>query len=70
MKKAGRSILFVFGLWGSIAVLNGVAAALGNLLFIGFSEQIIAATMALAAGALLAMLIEHLAKLPEPAMTS
>jgi ZIP family zinc transporter len=35
-----------------------VAAALGNVLFIGFSEQIIAATMALAAGAILAMLID------------
>jgi zinc transporter, ZIP family len=58
MKKAGRSILYVFGVWGSIAFLNGVAAALGNLLFIGFSEQIIAATMALAAGAILAMLID------------
>jgi ZIP family zinc transporter len=58
MKKAGRSILYVFAVWVSIAILNGVAAALGNLLFIGFSEQIIAATMALAAGAILAMLID------------
>ena len=58
MKKAGRSRLYVFGVWGGIAVLNGVAAALGNLLFIGFSEQVIAATMALAAGAILAMLID------------
>jgi ZIP family zinc transporter len=58
MKKAGRSILYVFGVWGSIAILNGAAAALGNLLFIGFSEQVIAATMALAAGAILAMLVD------------
>jgi ZIP family zinc transporter len=58
MKKAGRPVLYVFGVWGSIAILNGVAAALGNVLFIGFSEQIIAATMALAAGAILAMLID------------
>ncbi|MET0859138.1 MAG: ZIP family zinc transporter [Telluria sp.] len=58
MKKAGRSIIYVFGVWGSIAILNGVAAALGNLLFIGVSQQIIAATMALAAGAILAMLVD------------
>jgi ZIP family zinc transporter len=58
MKKAGRSTLYVFGVWGGIAIVNGVAAALGNLLFLGFSAQIIAATMALAAGAILAMLVD------------
>lgn len=58
MKKAGRSAAYVFGVWGGIAVLNGVAAATGNLLFHGFSEQVIAATMALAAGAILAMLVD------------
>jgi ZIP family zinc transporter len=58
MKKAGRSALYIFGVWGGIAVLNGVAAALGNLIFIGFSQQVIAATMALAAGAILTMLID------------
>lgn len=31
---------------------------LGNLLFIGFFAQVIAATMALAAGAILAMLVD------------
>jgi zinc transporter, ZIP family len=58
MKKAGRSALYIFGVWGGIAILNGVAAALGNLFFAGFSENIIAATMALAAGAILAMLVD------------
>lgn len=58
MKKAGRRAIYVFGVWGGIAILNGVAAALGNLLFIGFSQQIIAATMAFAAGAILAMLVD------------
>jgi ZIP family zinc transporter len=58
MKKAGRGALYVFGVWGGIAVVNGVAAALGNLLFVGFSDQVIAATMALAAGAILAMLVD------------
>lgn len=58
MKKAGRRAIYVFGVWGGIAILNGVAAALGNLLFVGFSQQIIAATMAFAAGAILAMLVD------------
>lgn len=58
MKKAGRSIFYIFGVWGGIALMNGIAAALGNLLFTGFSDQIIAATMALAAGAILAMLVD------------
>lgn len=58
MKRAGRSAWYVFGVWGGIAIVNGVAAALGNLLFIGFSDQVIAATIALAAGAILAMLVD------------
>ncbi len=58
MKKAGRPALYIFGVWGGIAILNGVAAALGNLFFSGFSDQVIAATMALAAGAILAMLVD------------
>jgi ZIP family zinc transporter len=58
MKKAGRSLFYVFGVWGGIAILNGVAAALGNLLFAGFPEQVIAAIMAMAAGAILAMLVD------------
>lgn len=58
MKKAGRPALYIFGVWGGIAILNGIAAALGNLFLGGFSEQVIAATMALAAGAILAMLVD------------
>ncbi|MCC6070359.1 ZIP family metal transporter [Massilia sp. GCM10020059] len=58
MKRAGRTAWYVFGVWGGIAIVNGVAAALGNLLSIGLSEQVIAATMALAAGAILAMLVD------------
>lgn len=58
MKKAGRPMAYVFGVWGGIAFLNGAAAALGNVVFVGFSEQVIAATMAFAAGAILAMLVD------------
>ena len=56
MKKAGRSIGYIFGVWGAIAIVSGVAALLGYALFSHFSVEIIAATTAVAAGAILAML--------------
>lgn len=56
MKKAGRSIGYIFGIWVSIALLSGIAALLGYTLFSHFSVEIIAATTAIAAGAILAML--------------
>ncbi|HEY9607729.1 hypothetical protein [Allocoleopsis sp.] len=56
MKKAGRSIGYIFGVWGAIAVISGVAALLGYALFSHLSVEIIAATTAVAAGAILAML--------------
>jgi ZIP family zinc transporter len=58
MKKAGRSATYIFGLWISIAILSGVAAVLGYTIFGGFSPKVVAATTALAAGAVLAMLAE------------
>jgi zinc transporter, ZIP family len=56
MKKAGRSATYVFGVWASIAVISGGCALLGYSVFSGFSSEIIAATTAVAAGAILAML--------------
>ncbi|MFB2920941.1 MULTISPECIES: ZIP family metal transporter [Aerosakkonema] len=56
MKKAGRSISYIFGVWIGIAILSGIAALLGYALFSHFSVEIIAATTAVAAGAILAML--------------
>ncbi len=56
MKKAGRSSLYVFALWSSIALISGIAALTGYLLFDGFSADVVAATTAVAAGAILAML--------------
>lgn len=58
MKKAGRSVGYVFGVWGGIAVLSRVAALLGYTLFGHYSQSIVAATMATAAGAILAMLAD------------
>ena len=58
MKKAGRSVRYVFGLWSLIAVASGVAALAGYTLFRGLSPGILAATTAVAAGAILAMLAD------------
>lgn len=56
MKKANRSKAYIFGVWGGIAVISGLAALLGYTVFSQLSEEVIAATTALAAGAILAMI--------------
>ncbi|MFE1748772.1 ZIP family metal transporter [Coleofasciculus sp. H7-2] len=56
MKKAGRSVRYIFGVWAAIAIVSGIAALLGNTIFSHASEKIIAATTAVAAGAILAMI--------------
>jgi ZIP family zinc transporter len=56
MKRAGRSMRYVFGVWSSIAVISGLASVAGYTIFSGFPEEVLAATTALAAGAILAML--------------
>jgi ZIP family zinc transporter len=58
MKKAGRSALYIFGVWSAIAVLSGLAALVGYALFGHFSNDVVAATTAVAAGAMLAMLAD------------
>ena len=56
MKQAGRSAAYVFGIWAGIALLCGLASLIGYSVFRGFSQPVIAATMAVAAGAILAMI--------------
>ena len=58
MKQAGRSPRYVFGVWAAIAVASGGAALLGYSLFRHVSDEVIAATIAFAAGAILAMLAD------------
>lgn len=58
MKRAGRSPRYIFGIWGGIALASGVAALLGYAVFRHFSPQIVAATTAVAAGGVLAMLVD------------
>jgi ZIP family zinc transporter len=56
MKKSGRSVKYIFGVWLSITIISGIASFLGYTLFKNFSQDVIAATIAIAAGAILAML--------------
>lgn len=58
MKGSGRSAAFVFGVWGGIAVVSGLAGALGCLLLDGAAPETIAAITAVAAGAILAMIAD------------
>lgn len=58
MKHAGRTKLFVFGMWTIITVLLSVAAVLGFTLFRDLSPQWISVTLGLAAGAILTMLAD------------
>ncbi len=58
MRHAGRSAAYVFGLWIGITVLSGLAALLGYAVFGGLSAGVVAATTAVAAGAMLAMLAD------------
>lgn len=58
MKKAGRSARYVLLLWGGIALVSGVASLVGYTVFSNFSPQVVSATTAVAAGAILAMLAD------------
>lgn len=58
MKRAGRSRAAIFGIWGGIALVSGIAALLGYVVFRHFPPQIVAATTAVAAGAVLAMIFD------------
>ncbi|HEX8139505.1 MAG TPA: hypothetical protein VF544_18240 [Pyrinomonadaceae bacterium] len=58
MKRANRSARYIFGVWAGIATVSGVAALVGYAVFSHFSGEVIAATTAVAAGAILAMLAD------------
>jgi ZIP family zinc transporter len=63
MRKAGRSASYIFGVWGGIAIASGIAALIGNVALEGAGPEVTAATSAIAAGAILAMLADTM--LPE-----
>jgi ZIP family zinc transporter len=58
MKNAGRKAIYVFSVWGIIAVISGLSSVAGYTLFQNMSPDVIAASTALAAGAILAMIVD------------
>jgi ZIP family zinc transporter len=56
MKKAGRSGKYIFTVWIAIAIISGIASLVGYSVFRLFSKEVISATVAVAAGAILTML--------------
>lgn len=58
MKAEGKSAAFVFLLWGAIALAAGIAASGGYVAFDGVAPAAVAAVQALAAGAILAMIVD------------
>ena len=58
MKHAGRSKAYVFGVWTGIALISALASLVGYAVFRHFSGAVIAATVSVAAGAILSMLAD------------
>ena len=65
MRRTGWGIGATLGLWGAIALTSGVAAWTGYTAFAGADPPLIAFVQALAAGAILAMIIDTM--VPEAA---
>jgi ZIP family zinc transporter len=60
MKEAGHGAAYILGIWSAIGVLCGLAALAGFAAFRGSTEAGIAAASAVAAGAIIAMLVDTL----------
>ncbi|MCA1718095.1 MAG: zinc permease [Actinobacteria bacterium] len=58
MRNGGRSRAFVVAIWTATAVLLTIAVVMGNVLFTGVSENVLAFARAFAAGAVLASLAD------------
>jgi ZIP family zinc transporter len=58
MKQAGRSTRYILGLWGAVALVSALAAAIGYAALGDASPDLLAAIQAFAAGAILVMLAD------------
>ena len=58
MKRSGRSATYVFGVWGGIAVISGLASLVGYLALGDASPEAVAVITAVAAGAILTMIAD------------
>ena len=63
MKKAGHSVAYILGLWGSVVMVSAVAALFGYLFLAGASGEVVAVIQSFAAGGILTMLASTM--LPE-----
>lgn len=63
MRRAGRGRVYVFGVWGAIALASGLAAAFGYSGLGDAPDRVLAVIVALAGGAILAMIADTM--LPE-----
>ncbi len=60
-RREGKSAAFTFSLWGGIALIAGVSSFAGYTLFDGASPEVLAGVQGVAAGAILAMIIDTMA---------
>ena len=60
-RAEGKSATYTFTLWAGIALAAGVSSFLGYTLFDGASPQVLAGVQGIAAGAILAMIIDTMA---------
>jgi len=58
MKAEGRTAGFVFLLWTGVTLIAGISAWLGYIAFAGVAPGAVAAVQAVAAGAILAMIVD------------
>ena len=58
MKAKGRSARYVFGVWGGIAVISGLAALVGYVALGSAPPEVVAIITAVAAGAILTMIAD------------
>lgn len=58
MKRSGMSPVYVFGLWSAIALLCGIGALGGYVVFDGAPAEYVAMAQDVAAGAMLAMIVD------------
>jgi ZIP family zinc transporter len=58
MKRSGRSAGYVFGVWGTIAAVSGLAALTGYVGLGGAPPELVAVITAVAAGAILTMIAD------------
>lgn len=58
MKRAGHTAGYIYRVWGAIALSSGLAALFGYTVFHRFPPELLAATTAVAAGGVLAMVVD------------